>query len=75
VRGKGQLLGDVPSFSGGRLDAFTYAEEASKRTGLPIVQTGANINVSPLTEPGVYIVPEVFDEMRPGETRCFRTYG
>ncbi len=28
-----------------------------------------------LTEPGVFLRPEVFDEASPGETRCFRTFG
>jgi hypothetical protein len=75
IVGKGpSFVGNAPCFSGGRLDAFDYAKEASERTGLPIIETGCNARAE-FDKPGVYLRPEVFDEMRPGETRCFRTYG
>jgi hypothetical protein len=75
VRGKGpSLLGNAPNFSGGRLDAFDYAKEAAERTGLAIVEMGANAPAN-FDKPGIYVRPEVFDENRPGEYRCFRTYG
>jgi hypothetical protein len=76
VVGKGpSLIGNAPNFSGGRLDAFDYAKEASERTGLPIIETGCNAPAD-FAKPGVvYIRAECYDEMRPGETRCVRTFG
>jgi len=75
IRGEGPTLGNAPNFSSGsRLDAVDYAKEASHRTGLPVVEMGANAPAN-FDKPGVYLRPEVFDEMRPGETRCMRTYG
>jgi hypothetical protein len=74
IRGAGPTLGNAPNFSGGRMDAFDYAKEASERTGLPIVEMGANAPAD-FDKPGIYLRPEVFDENAPGEYRCFRTYG
>jgi hypothetical protein len=43
------------------------------KIGLPIVETGANAPAN-FDKPGIYVRAEVFDEMRPGETRCMRVY-
>ena len=44
VRGKGpSLLGNAPGFSGGRMDAYAYATEMVEKTGLPIIEMGANV--------------------------------
>ncbi len=75
VVGKGpSFVGNAPNFSGGRMDAFDYAKEASERTGLPIIETACNAPAD-FDKPGIYVRPEVYDENRPGEFRCFRTFG
>jgi hypothetical protein len=75
VRGKGpSLLGNAPNFSGGRMDALQYARESADKLRLPIVETGANAPAN-FDKPSVYVRAEVFDENRPGEYRCMRTYG
>jgi hypothetical protein len=63
------------NFSGNCGECREFAEEHAKKTGLTVSQTGANVSLDTLTAPGVYLIPSVFDELAPGETRCRRTFG
>ena len=65
----------MQNFSGTREECVAFADEHAKRTRLAVSQTSANVSLDTLTAPGIYLVPSVFDEMAPGETRCRRTFG
>jgi len=63
-----------PSLLGADGRASIRERESADRTGLAIIETGANAPAD-FDKPGVYVRPEVYDENRPGEFRCVRTYG
>ena len=74
VRGKGpSLLGNAPRLQRRPDGCVTIREKSADRTGLPIIEMGAN--AANFDKPGIYVRAEVFDEMRPGETRCCARLG
>jgi hypothetical protein len=55
-----------------------FARERSLATNLPIIEypdVNPNFTEKAFETPGIFVVQSIFDEMDPGETRCFRRAG
>ncbi|HUI22436.1 MAG TPA: hypothetical protein VLZ74_15510, partial [Methylocella sp.] len=66
-------LGCFPTYHGpSKMDADACAKEAAERTGLEIIEMPVNSRLEFGGKAAIFIVPELFDEAAPGETRCWR---